>query len=40
MLKVGDLVLWGINVNPAWRIVNEKKTYSISIPQEKKLPKV
>lgn len=27
MLKVGDLVLWGINVNPAWRIVVERTKF-------------
>lgn len=27
MLKVGDLVLWGINVNPAWHIVVERTQF-------------
>jgi len=27
MLKVGDLVLWGINVHPAWHIVVERTQF-------------
>lgn len=28
MLKVGDLVLWGINVDPAWHIVVERTKFT------------
>lgn len=27
MLKVGDLVLWGINVSPAWHVVVERTQF-------------
>ncbi|OTP19993.1 hypothetical protein A5802_003132 [Enterococcus mundtii] len=27
MLKVGDLVLWGINVNPTWHVVVERTQF-------------